>query len=130
MEVNGTMMLKINDPACTKVKLDILHHSSPSVQFKTHPNVDKALWSNQSAIALRDPSRPYPLAQPLGILRWRHASTQESDLPISGTFFLIQSTAGRRRPGMDPVMLISNMSSYPQPSSRISVFQSHIRTFI
>jgi coatomer subunit delta len=84
MELNGTMMLKINDPSSTKVKLSLAHSCDSSVVFKTHPNVDKALWSNSSTIALRDPSRPYPVSQPLGILRWNHKSTQESSLPISG----------------------------------------------
>lgn len=35
-------------------------------QFKTHPNIDKALYANDSTLGLKDPSRPFPTGAPLG----------------------------------------------------------------
>ncbi|KAI8897697.1 hypothetical protein BC833DRAFT_592784 [Globomyces pollinis-pini] len=82
MEVNGAMMLKVNDPDQARVILKLSHNHDPNVQFNTHPNVDKALWANATTIALRDPSRPFPAAQPLRILKWRYTSRDESKLPL------------------------------------------------
>lgn len=87
-ELNGTMNLKINDADKSKVRLLVAHKADSSVQFKTHPNVDKAGWSNSSAIGLKDSSRSYPIAQPLGILRWRQTAASDIGLPLSGLIFL------------------------------------------
>ena len=35
-------------------------------QFKTHPNIDKGLYSSQNALGLKDPERPFPTGAPLG----------------------------------------------------------------
>jgi hypothetical protein len=40
-------------------------------QFKTHPNIDKAAYSESGTLGLRDPSRPFPTGNALGILKWR-----------------------------------------------------------
>lgn len=40
-------------------------------QMKTHPNIDKALYSSQSVLGLKDPHKPFPAGSPLGILKWR-----------------------------------------------------------
>lgn len=80
------MTLTINDPASTSVKLQVSHNADQQLQFKTHPNVDKALWASESLIALRDASRTYPLSQPLGILRWK-GSLNHDRLPLSSNFF-------------------------------------------
>lgn len=39
--------------------------------FKTHPNIDKQLYSNQNLLGLKDPERPFPIGSPVGILKWR-----------------------------------------------------------
>ncbi|KAJ8325275.1 hypothetical protein BDV3_007177 [Batrachochytrium dendrobatidis] len=81
-EVNGSMMLKINSPSSARVKLEIVHNSDPNLRFTTHPNVDKGLWASDSVIALRDPSRPFPVGQALGILRWKVSSRDETLAPL------------------------------------------------
>ncbi|KAJ3261321.1 hypothetical protein HK103_005929 [Boothiomyces macroporosus] len=82
MEVNGSMLLKVNDEEKARVKLGVTFNQELGLQFKTHPNVDKGLWGSNSVLALRDPNRPFPVAQPLGILKWRYSSKDESALPL------------------------------------------------
>ncbi|KAJ3355122.1 hypothetical protein HDU91_005700 [Kappamyces sp. JEL0680] len=82
MEVNGTMLLKVNDASKAKITVQIGYQPDPSLQFKTHPNVDKAAWASQSSIALRDVNRPFPVSQALGVLKWRYATKDESQLPL------------------------------------------------
>ena len=40
-------------------------------QFKTHPNIDKALYSSRSLLGLKDVDRPFPTGSPLQIIKWR-----------------------------------------------------------
>ncbi|KAH6564360.1 hypothetical protein BASA50_002157 [Batrachochytrium salamandrivorans] len=82
LEINGSMMLKINNPSTARVRLAITHGADPNLRFTTHPNVDKALWASESVVALRDPSRPFPIGQALGILRWKLSSRDESIAPL------------------------------------------------
>lgn len=53
------------------------------VWFQPHPNVDKKLFMSQSIIALKNPSKPFPLNQDAGILRWRFQTQDESYIPLS-----------------------------------------------
>ena len=39
--------------------------------FKTHPNIDKQLYSSENLLGLKDPERPFPIGSPVGILKWR-----------------------------------------------------------
>jgi hypothetical protein len=84
LEIKGDMTLKVSDPAKAKVRLEINGVNEDSgIQFKTHPNVDKNLFSSDHTLGLKDSSKPLPLNQALGILRWRFTSKDESALPIS-----------------------------------------------
>ncbi|CAG8851403.1 774_t:CDS:2, partial [Racocetra persica] len=49
----------------------------------THPNVDKKLFSTDSIIALKNPGKGFPVNQPLGVLRWRFITKDETLIPLS-----------------------------------------------
>lgn len=82
MEVQGTMMMEIQneDDAFVKVKIDT--GANEGYQFKTHPNIDKQLHANEGILGLKDPNRPFPCGSALGILKWRFQSRDESKVPI------------------------------------------------
>lgn len=84
MEVAGSMSLLVNgegDSQCVKVLLD--GTPSSAYQFKTHPNIDKTLYSSENILGLKDPTRPFPTGAPLGVLKWRYQSMDESDIPLT-----------------------------------------------
>ena len=60
MEVQGTMMMEIQneDDAFVKVKIDT--GANEGFQFKTHPNIDKQLHAHEGILGLKDPNRPFP----------------------------------------------------------------------
>ncbi|EED21371.1 Coatomer subunit delta, putative [Talaromyces stipitatus ATCC 10500] len=90
-EVKGDLQLRISDPALTKIKLDLLTNTSHGAQFRTHPNVDKALFTNSSIIQLKDTSKRFPTNNSIGVLRWRVASSgsEHADvLPITFTVWV------------------------------------------
>ena len=57
------------DHACIRVAVE--QGANEGFQFKTHPNIDKSLYSSRSVLGLKDVDRPFPTGSPLGILKWR-----------------------------------------------------------
>lgn len=77
-EVKGDLQLRINDSdlAHSKILLQVDHKSK--AQYKTHPNVDRALFTNESIIGLKDKAKSFPSNdQSLGVLRWRAVAASE-----------------------------------------------------
>ncbi|KAF7712489.1 Coatomer subunit delta [Penicillium ucsense] len=89
-EVKGDLQLRITDPAFTKLRLDLRAIPTQGAQFRTHPNVDKALFTNTSAIQLKDTTKRFPANNSIGVLRWRVASTADNAelLPITFTVWV------------------------------------------
>src|SRR2546429_9387437 len=89
-EVKGDLQLRISDPSLTKVKLDLVANASHGAQFKTHPNVDRGLFTNSKAIQLRDSSRGFPVNNSVGVLRWKaNVRAEDSNaLPITFTVWV------------------------------------------
>lgn len=90
--VKGDLQLRISDSSLAKVKLDLIANPTHGAQFRTHPNVDKALFNKSKVIQLRDPSKGFPANNSVGVLRWTaSASADTSDvLPITFTVWTNQ----------------------------------------
>lgn len=82
LEVQGTMSLVVGNDADAYVAVQIRQGNNPAFQFKTHPNIDKAGYSN-GVLGLKDPSRPFPTGSELGVLKWRFQSKDEDLVPLS-----------------------------------------------
>lgn len=83
MEVQGTMMMEIQNEDDAFVKVKIESGKNEGYQFKTHPNIDKQLHANEGILGLKDPNRPFPCGSALGILKWRFQTKDESKVPIT-----------------------------------------------
>lgn len=84
MEVKGDMNLQVSDAAKAQLKitLDSTDFSS-TLQFKHHPHVAKFAPNQPRVVALKDPSRSFPVGQSLAVLKWRYSGTDESNVPLS-----------------------------------------------
>ncbi|KAL8906294.1 MAG: hypothetical protein Q9207_002120 [Kuettlingeria erythrocarpa] len=92
----GDLQLRIADSSLTKVKLDLTAIASHNAQFRTHPNVDKALFNGSKAIQLKDPSKGFPANQSVGVLRWSASVAAEAPdvLPITFTVWVNKGSDG------------------------------------
>lgn len=90
LEVKGDLQLKISDPTLTKVKLDLVANASHGVQFRTHPNVDKAMFNSSKAVQMSNISKGFPVNNSVGVLRWRATPKADdtSALPITFTVWV------------------------------------------
>ncbi|KAI3431813.1 hypothetical protein D9Q98_010566 [Chlorella vulgaris] len=82
-EVQGSMSLQIGNEADACLRVQLAGGANPGYQFKTHPNIDKAVYSNDNLLGLKDPARPFPTGAPLGVLKWRLQTRDEAVLPLS-----------------------------------------------
>jgi len=82
MEVKGELQLLVTDPSLGKAMVPCVMGANPGYQFKTHPNINKVLWSNESKLGLKDPARPFPTGTAVGVLKWRAQSADETLVPI------------------------------------------------
>lgn len=85
LDIKGDLFLRINDAASAAVRVVVAMGDNAGLQMRTHPNIDKTLFATESTLGLKDPSRPFPTGNPLGVLRWRLQSKDESLLPLSVT---------------------------------------------
>ncbi|KAG0554124.1 hypothetical protein M758_12G066600 [Ceratodon purpureus] len=83
LEVQGNMSLVVQKEEDAYIRVQVESSANKAFNFKTHPNIDKNLYSDKNVLGLKDPSRPFPTGNPLGILKWRMQSKQESLVPLS-----------------------------------------------
>jgi hypothetical protein len=96
LSVSGDLTLRISDPSMTKIKLALSANASHSVQFRTHPNVDKGLFNNSKAIQMSNAARGFPVNNAVGVLRWRATpkADDSSAVPIQFTVWVNKGTDG------------------------------------
>ncbi|KAJ8141299.1 hypothetical protein OY671_005523 [Metschnikowia pulcherrima] len=71
-EVKGDLSLRISDASLARAKILLTVGEQAGIQYKTHPNVDKGLFSAANSIGLKDRNKPFPSNdQSLGVLRWK-----------------------------------------------------------
>lgn len=83
MEVRGVLTLKISDPASARISLALKANDESSIQFKTHPNVDKSAFKDQHIVQMRDLSRPFPANQNLEVVKWKMSTKDETAVPLT-----------------------------------------------
>ncbi|KAH7545996.1 hypothetical protein FEM48_Zijuj01G0154100 [Ziziphus jujuba var. spinosa] len=87
-DVQGTLSLQILNQEDAHIQVQIETGGNPGILFKTHPNMNKELFSNENILGLKDPSRPFPTGQTgdaagVGLLKWRMQSTNEAMVPLT-----------------------------------------------
>lgn len=93
-EVKGDLQLKISDPALAKLSLSVRAVEGPlKAQFRTHPNVDRNLFTSSKVLQLKDTTKRFPANNSIGVLRWRATAPADSNdvLPITFTAWVNKS---------------------------------------
>lgn len=89
LEIKGDMNLHVSDDPLARIRLLVAPPPSgvgAEVQFKQHPNVVKFQAQKERVVVLKDPSRGFPVNQPLGVLKWRYSGKDETYVPLSSTY--------------------------------------------
>ncbi|XP_010246765.1 PREDICTED: coatomer subunit delta-2 [Nelumbo nucifera] len=87
-DVQGTLSLQILNQEDGLIQVQIESRADSGILFKTHPNINKELFSNENILGLKDPNRPFPTGQSgdaagVGLLKWRIQNLDESLVPLT-----------------------------------------------
>ncbi|KAL0436126.1 UNVERIFIED_CONTAM: Coatomer subunit delta [Sesamum radiatum] len=85
-DVQGTLSLQIINQDDGFIQVQIETGSNQGLLYKTHPNINKEMFSGENILALKDPNRPFPAGQAgdgVSLLKWRMQSADESLVPLS-----------------------------------------------
>ncbi|KAK6947193.1 Mu homology domain [Dillenia turbinata] len=87
-DVQGILSLQILNKEDGHIQVQIESAGNPGILFKTHPNINKELFSNENILGMKDPERPFPSGQTgdaagVGLLRWRMQTVDESVVPLT-----------------------------------------------
>nr|XP_043632209.1 coatomer subunit delta-2-like [Erigeron canadensis] len=85
-DVQGTLSLQVLNQDDGFIQVQIESSGNSEIKFKTHPNINKELFTNENILGSKDPNRPFPAGQSgdgLGLLKWRMQSKDESAVPLS-----------------------------------------------
>uniref|UniRef100_A0A5B6YVB7 Coatomer subunit delta n=1 Tax=Davidia involucrata TaxID=16924 RepID=A0A5B6YVB7_DAVIN len=85
-DVQGTLSLQLLNQDDGLIQVQIETGGNPGILFKTHPNINKELFSNENILGLKDPNRPFPAGQAgdgVGLLKWRMQTVDESVVPLT-----------------------------------------------
>lgn len=83
--LNGGVSLKITEDTFNQIQFAGKLSSTPhldTVQFNTHPNLDKKLWNSDKILKLKNASKTFPTNQAITILKWRFTTDEEDLVPI------------------------------------------------
>jgi len=81
-EIKGQLSLTATTDAAALCTVQLAVSGGGSFTFITHPKINKALYDSSRLLQLKDPSKGFPTAKPVGILRWTHASSNDDLIPI------------------------------------------------
>ncbi|KAG9156331.1 hypothetical protein Leryth_009206 [Lithospermum erythrorhizon] len=85
-DVQGTLSLQVLGPDDGFIQVQIETGGNPGILFKTHPNINKELFSSSNILGLKDPNRPFPHGQAgdgVSLLKWRMQTLDESIVPLT-----------------------------------------------
>ncbi|KAJ3806796.1 hypothetical protein EV368DRAFT_76186 [Lentinula lateritia] len=134
MELKGDMNLLITDADLAHIKIGLSPPSNDfgnSLQFKQHPNVAKFAPGKERVVALKDPSRAFPVGQSLAVLKWRYNGTDESNVPLSINCWPSPSNDGTCEVSIEYELENENVSLYdvvisiPLPDGSYPTVTSH-----
>lgn len=80
------LTLRISDERFGRVKIALENVDTKGLQLQTHPNVDKELFKQRSHIGLKNPTKPFPLNNDVGVLKWRWQTQDESAIPLTSEY--------------------------------------------
>jgi len=83
LEVKGELAVTVYDERISRIAVHVAVGANKNFQLKTHPNINKPLFTKQSVLALKDTARNFPNGTPAGILKWRFTSGEDDQLPLS-----------------------------------------------
>lgn len=82
-DIRGSLTLTANNDESGLCSVQMRLGSNASLfTFNTHPKINKSLYDRNGLLQLKDLTKGFPSARPVGILKWTYSSTSDDLLPL------------------------------------------------
>ena len=83
LDIKGSLTLtaSTDDAGMCSVGMSLPRDAS-SFTFNTHPKVNKSMFDKSNVLQLKDTTKGFPSARPVGILRWSYNGSPDDMIPI------------------------------------------------
>lgn len=82
LEIKGSLTLTANNDEAALCSVQLAVGQVEAFVFNTHPKVNKPLYDKSGLLQLKDITKGFPSARPVGILKWNHSSTSDDLVPF------------------------------------------------
>lgn len=95
-EIKGSLTLTAATDEAALCAVQLTQANTELFQFQTHPKVNKALYEKSGLLQLKDATKGFPSARPVGILKWNYSGTgNEGLVPIKINCWPEEESRGR-----------------------------------
>ena len=81
-DIKGSLTLTAGDDDAALCSVQLAVSDAEAFTFITHPKVNKAVYDQSQLLQLKDTTKGFPSARPVGILRWNYSSASDDFVPI------------------------------------------------
>lgn len=81
-EIKGSLTLTAMNDEAALCSVQLAVGPSEAFTFNTHPKVNKPVYDKSNLLQLKDTTKGFPSARPVGILKWTHQSSSDDMVPI------------------------------------------------
>jgi len=81
-DIKGSLTLTAGDDDAALCSVQLAVRDADAFTFITHPKVNKGVYDASQLLQLKDTTKGFPSARPVGILRWNYSSTSDDMVPI------------------------------------------------
>eukprot|EP00607_Mallomonas_marina_P008074 CAMPEP_0182418304 /NCGR_PEP_ID=MMETSP1167-20130531/2772_1 /TAXON_ID=2988 /ORGANISM="Mallomonas Sp, Strain CCMP3275" /LENGTH=517 /DNA_ID=CAMNT_0024592451 /DNA_START=113 /DNA_END=1666 /DNA_ORIENTATION=+ len=100
-EIKGSLTLTTTTEEASSCSVQLSVGSLDQFTIVTHPKINKQMYDKSSALQLKDTSKGFPCARPLGVLRWTHSSNSDDLIPLKINCWPEEESRGQMNVSID-----------------------------
>lgn len=110
-EIKGSLTLTANNDESGLCSVQMKLGSNLSLfTLNTHPKINKPLFDRNGLLQLKDTTKGFPSARPVGILKWTYSNTSDELLPLQINCWPEEEGRNRMNVTIEYTMPLSNLT--------------------
>jgi len=103
-DIKGSLTLTAVDDEAAKCAVHLKPITTGDFSFTTHPKVNKVLFDQNRCLQLKDPSKGFPSARAVGVLKWNFAGNPEEYFPLKVNCWPEEESRGKMNVSIEYTM--------------------------
>lgn len=108
-EIKGSLTLTASNDESALCSVQMNVGAVDAFTFNTHPKVNKAIYDKSGLLQLKDLTKGFPSARPVGVLKWTYSSTTDEMIPLKINCWPEEESRGQMNVSIEYSMDIKSM---------------------